>query len=252
MTAFLFQSDAVSAVEKATVRQASMLADPAFEIRHASLADVRSANVVPSPEWVPLGTVEFVRAWCQLCGLPVPEPLDYPATLRTFLRRDVRLIDPSQGPFQPPPPGWWIKPYSTKAWNAAQVAHGQEWPNTAFWASPNVPLRAEWRVYVCEGESLGYGRYDDGPGPDDMPLDVAALTQDMIHAFEAEHFPAAYALDVGLDCSGHALLVEVSDAWALGYYRGSCRPTDYARMLAVRWQEITAAHAPAHAPALVS
>lgn len=251
MTAFLFQSDAVSAVEKATVRQASMLADPAFEIRYASLADVRSANVVPSRNCVPLGTVEFVRAWCHLCGLPEPEPLDYPATLRPFLRREVRLIDPSHGPFQPPPPGWWIKPYSTKAWSAAQVQPGQVWPDTPFWASPSVPLRAEWRVYVCGGESLGYGRYDDGPGPDTMPPDVAALTQDMIHAFEAEsRFPAAYALDVGMDSSGHALLVEVSDAWALGYYRGSCKPTEYARMLAVRWGEIARTHT--QIPALVS
>jgi len=61
----------------------------------------------------------------------------------------------------------------------------------------------------------------------------------MIAVFDASgEVPAAYALDVALTTYRHLVLMEVTDAWAMGFYRGSCKPLSYARMLTARWNEI--------------
>lgn len=237
---FLFQSDPVCPVEKATVRQACMLATSAPDVRLASLDQVRRACVVPCLSVIPVGTVEFVLSWCDLAGVRPPGAIDFPEPLRAFLGRDVRLVDPAAG--SAPPAGWWIKPVQTKAWEARRVGIGAQssaLPRGPFWATEHVELRAEWRVYVLGGEILGAGRYDDGEGDDALPVDLERLSGEMIRAWGDA--PAAYALDVALDARGRGLLVEASDAWALGYYRGSCSPRDYARMLAARWAEVASA-----------
>lgn len=256
----LFQSDDVCRVEKAVVAHAWSLwpgPDAVPRRLYASLAQLQEGRVVapsdsrasvssllraPRVPIVPVGTVEFCRAWMRATGVQEPEPLDYPLALRAALGRPVeRLRDYSLAP-----DGAWIKPVRTKAWSAHRkgqkaLADAEEFqPHGEVWTSPNLALQAEWRVYVLEGRVVGQGRYDDGPDHlDSLASQATSWAQQLAHIWSSSaKTPAAYALDVAFTQDAHWALVEVTDAWAIGYYRGSCRAQDYLRMLMARWQEL--------------
>jgi hypothetical protein len=255
----LFQIDDVCRVEKAVVAHAWNLwpgPDAAPQRLYASLAQLQEGRVVPP--WdprasvsslprtpiVPVGTVEFCRAWMRATGVQEPEPLDYPMALRAALGRPVeRLRDYSLAP-----DGAWVKPVRTKAWPAhrkGQDALAQELqPCGEVWTSPNLALQAEWRVYVLEGRVVGQGRYDDGSDHlDSLASQATSWAQQLAHIWSSSaKTPAAYALDVAFTHDAHWALVEVTDAWAIGYYRGSCSAQDYLRMLMARWKELASAH----------
>ncbi len=184
----------------------------------------------------PVGTVEFCLAWMHAVGIPEPEPVDYPDILRDALGRDVRRM-----PFSEVAAGMWVKPIRTKAWDAHIKRSDDELPGDELvWASEAISREhwlAEWRVYVVSGVWIGAGRYDDGLC-EDVRLNTEVV-QSWIERFEASgQAPVGYALDVALLSDGRTILVEVTDGWALGYYRGDCAPAHYATLLSERWREI--------------
>lgn len=181
----------------------------------------------------PIGTVEFCRAWMRATGIPEPAPIDYPECLRDKLGRKVWAM-----PFDEVPVGWWIKPISTKAWDAHVKLDGETREGTV-WAAHTIDpssWQGEWRVYIIHDKIVGVGRYDE---LDDEALDFNhAAVQQWVDRFRVSgEAPAGYALDVAV-LDGWTALVEVTDGWAIGYYKGTCSPRDYARLLAARWDQI--------------
>ena len=177
---------------------------------------------------------EFCRAWRRAVGVREPPPMDYPQPLMPFLGREVMLHVGADCP----PVGRWVKPVQTKAWPAQRIGAGpsQLGPGP-FWSSEHLDLLAEFRVYVLGRAVAGAGRYDDGPN-DELGYDQAVVDA-MIRAYSASgQAPAAYALDVGVLVDGRTVLVEVTDAWAIGYYRGTLSAKGYARLLWARWAEL--------------
>lgn len=235
---FVLQSDPMTQVEKAAVRQAIMLGhdDSAVsfslnDAQHAapgSLSSLRTA--------CPVGTVEFCRAWMRATGVREPEPTDYPDCLQAALGRVVRRTTFGQAAI-----GSWVKPQSTKAWDAHVKNSDLEHPaEELVWDSPVIHEQdwlAEWRVYVLAGRIVGVGRYDGNPR-DDLAFDVVVVSAWVDTYTLSRTSPLGYALDVALMADGRTILVEVTDGWAVGYYKGSCTPTDYALLLASRWREI--------------
>lgn len=231
MITFLFQADPVTLVEKRTIRHASMLApEGSIEIVSSTLDGIDDAPA--NRHAVPVGTVEFCRAWMERGGIREPDPLDFPVSLRRFLGRNVERLEN----YAAAPLGAWVKPVRTKAWDAHVKAAGTP-PEGEVWASGPLRLIAEWRVYVLNGRALGLGRYDDGED-DDLEFCQQTLA-DMLSAFSGSgEAPRAYALDIALTHDSKTVLIEATDAWAIGYYKGSCSPTHYAELLASRWREI--------------
>lgn len=166
-------------------------------------------------------------------GVREPAPLDYPQPLMPFLGRKVTLHTGADTP----PVGCWVKPVQTKAWPAQRIAPDLRAPGPGpFWSSEHLDMRAEFRVYVLGRAAAGAGRYDDGD--DDIGYDHAAVDS-MIRAYASSgQAPAAYALDVAVLADGRTVLVEVTDAWAIGYYRGTLSARDYVRLLWARWNEL--------------
>lgn len=231
MSTFLFQADPVTLIEKRTIRHASMLApEGSIEIVSATLDGIDDA---PANRYaIPVGTVEFCRAWMERSGIREPDPLDFPVSLHSFLGRNVERLEN----YVAAPMGAWVKPVRTKAWDA-HVKAGEAPPEGGVWASDPLQLIAEWRVYVLNGRVIGLGRYDDGED-DDLEFCQQTLAG-MLAAFSGSgEAPRAYALDVALTHDMSTVLIEVTDAWAIGYYKGSCSPTHYAELLASRWREI--------------
>lgn len=250
---FAFQREPLCLVEKTAVRQVLMLAPdgavapliaPAFSTEAADNPTAVPLNRLPfgalwqsgMPPPCPVGTVEFCRAWMHASGMDEPDPLDYPPPLRGYLRRCVQRFGSPQDALD----GWWVKPVATKAWEAFRCTTKKPAPRLdgPIWCSSHLPIAAEFRAYVLGAKLCGVARYDDAEGPDEAPPAVTDFALRAVSAYSRSGTaPAAYALDVVLLTDGTAALLEVSDAWALGKYKG-VNPLDYAKMLLARWAEL--------------
>lgn len=201
--------------------------------------------------WVPVGSVEFVREAMLVAGIKEPENLSYPEPLMKYLGRSVR-----KGSLNQISEPCFIKPQATKLFTgfvydpAKEVDQYSEHdieqlmaltePNAQkdLWISEPVSWAAEFRFYILNGKVAGFGRYDDNE-EELIPPDIKVVNQ-MLDAWrDSGTLPAACSIDVGvLSDGGGTTLVECNDAWALGYYKGSLKPVDYAQMLASRWLEL--------------
>ena len=211
--------------------------------RRLTIEEAADANILDDD--LPVGTVEFLRACAARRGVTLPEIGAYPDLLRPYLRRAHRLgvLGEARGLTVPT----FIRPaFAVKAFTGF-VFHPSD-PEDArriqglphglpVWLCEPVTWQCEWRVYVVRGKVVGAGRYDP-EGADDAPEPDHDLVETLVRAWGAVS-PAGYALDVGvLESSGDTVLVEVNDGWALGYYKGTCAPADYVRLLWTRWREI--------------
>jgi hypothetical protein len=170
-------------------------------------------------------------------GILLPAPLDYPIGLANRPHSIPNLV-----PYQFVPIGSWIKPYHTKLFDAhVKLNHDSNiTPNGLVWSSPFIDVKtewiAEWRVYVVNGTIVGYGQYDQFSDADIEP-DLSQI-EDWIACDWIDFKPVAYAMDVALTRDNRYVLVEINDGWALGYYKGTCSPMDYCRLLQARWSEL--------------
>lgn len=92
-----------------------------------------------------------------------------------------------------------------------------------------VDFVSEFRVYVCRGEVLNVCFYKGDPL---APPDYAVI-KDMVKS--CSHYCSAFGLDVGVTVDGATALVEMNDFCCLGNY--GLRARDYARSIAIRWEE---------------
>ena len=203
-------------------------------------------TVVHDPHTVPVGSVEFARALAARWGaeehLLAVTLSSYPEALHGFLAREPVLTTwgTARSSLQPlfvkPGSSRDLKVFTGQVFSPTDFA-GRHYPNDMpVWVcAPLPPLRSEHRVYI-RGGILGMGRYDDGE--DETALPDMAVIADMVAAM-GPSAPAGYALDVAV-CAGRTILVEATDGWAVGYYRGTCPAAEYAALLTARWHEIMA------------
>jgi hypothetical protein len=204
-----------------------------------------------SPRQVlPVGSVEFLREAMRVAGITEPDNFSYPGPLIPLLRREVesRRAGSVLG-------HWFIKPKQTKAFTGfvydtmrspeAYDEHDREQyeafmeldADVPVWVAEPVQFLSEWRYYVHRGEVLGSARYDPH-GEDDAPRPDQAVLEDALQRMQPVGL-AAFALDLGVLSTGETALVEVNDAWALGYYAGGdLHRGDYLKMLMARWDQI--------------
>ncbi len=236
---FALQSDpGANTSEQAAVRVASMLSEEFLICRsysRAALVAMAPGELQVDRRICPVGTVEFCREWMRVVGVSEPPPIDYPRHLRHALGRTILQV-----PFGEAAIGSWIKPVRTKAWDSHIKQAEDEHPQDEMvWESAVIHPQdwlSEWRVYCIGKKIVGSGRYDDGP--DDAPAPDWNLVEEWVARF-AEHpyAPIGFALDVAR-WPRETVLVEVTDGWAIGLYRGGCSYVNYARLLAARWAQI--------------
>ncbi len=256
---FILQADeGVCTIEKQAVHLCALLDDDSIAYCTRAALQVRKYSITDNM-LVPVGTVEFCRAWMQRIGVAEPQPLDYPFALKLFLGRSVCLYPR----YSVAPNGSFVKPLATKTWEAPvkqTVTDSREYrgegcrcePDVSAWDSQfpgqvwaSLPLKhnilAEWRVYVFEGKVVGVGRYDATDG--ERPFDLDYVSDVIRHYVASNTAPVAFAVDIGLLSDGAYIVIEVNDAWALGLYKCDILPMDrraYRDMLKKRWAEIRA------------
>jgi len=190
----------------------------------------------PAGEWyrpgsVPIGTVEWTRAYAARAGLRLREAPSYPAELMPLL-----ALWPTRSTWGCVADGRFVKPLRTKAFTAGikgAVVDPPSDPDEPVWHMRPVRWVAEWRCYVVRRAIVGVARYDDGE--DDTLRAPIAVAERAIALWNRA--PSGYAVDIGLLDDGRAALVEVNDGWALGYY-GDCPPRSYLDCIAARWRDV--------------
>jgi len=184
------------------------------------------------------GTVAVHMALKQI-GVPIPDPLGLPDDLSEF--RGRRIWKTTLGEVRKNRDQWpiFVKPFAvTKAFpgrvinsdaDLERIQHVED--DVVLLAGEPVVFRTEWRYYVHKGEIVGIGHY---AGDWSLVPDAETVRRAVAQYHSA---PVAYALDFGL-VGNQTLLVEASDAFALGAY--GIDAVRYATMLEDRWTQIVA------------
>jgi len=254
---FILQLDNVSQKEKMAISQSAILRDRGSMVIHRrSLAELKDArlnkkqlfNDKKIKEIVPVGSVEFCREWMSFVDVIEPLPMDYPKCLRGFMEREIKLCyyhEAIKNAAKFKPGAKWIKPAETKKWEAHSINLATEEQlkisrNDVVWYSDSVQFDAEWRCYFNYHQLVGIGRYDDFDNEiDEQP--IADFSRQIARtAMLSGDAPRAYAVDVGY-IGNSLVMVEFTDAWAIGLYKGDSMPVsyhDYADMIYDRWMEI--------------
>lgn len=223
--------------------------------RFEDLKNLKKTQFQNRFNFVPLGTVEYVREYCRVMELQLPEvSLSYglPGLLsdRKVIRRKIR-----EGKYLNASLDEFVKPKQTKLFTGDikhQLTHLDIPRSTPVWISEQVPFGQEYRFYVRNfingNEIAGWARYDDL----DLPTDIIyvhfnqalELVERVCNHFDKSMGPNAFSVDIGwrLDFDEFDL-VEINDAWSLGLYRNSDSPKspsneDYLDMLISRWTQI--------------
>lgn len=227
MFKFLLQSEDVMREEKQIITQ-HCSKDFYCYVSYDQIQPLDKKELIAT---IPVGTVEFIRKFADLNGIKLPdESISYPDELKSYLGRS--LYD---GIFSEVGDEQFCKPKRIKAFTGALKKDISEHvdPDLPVWISDRIDISSEWRYYILEGKILGKSRYDSGDN-DDCPDE--AVVADMIADFKSA--PIAYSLDVGTS-NGNTILIEVNDAWALGYYRwGDMAKTSYMKLIIARWLQI--------------
>lgn len=199
---------------------------------------------------LPVGSISYLREAMRLSGVLEPENFSYPRALDAYLHRTIETRRAGQIVGE-----YFVKPKHTKVFTGCVFntldnpehlsAHDRIQyqafsalsPEEPVWVCAPVRWLNEARYYVLKGELLGSGLY--GEYPDEAPQPDPAIVLRMIDDFTSTPgAPSAFALDVGVLSDGHTALVECTDAWAVGYYKGSLSAFDYLRFLSARWAEL--------------
>lgn len=232
---------------------------------HALMANVPRFTWTPGAEWprhagssfMTVGSVEFCTSVMHQHGIREPVALGFPEVLRPYLGREIRPGTVADldllGPDIFVKPRKAIKTFTGFVYAAQPADPASEFEceqreilfklpyDFALWFSEVVSWQCEWRVYVARGKIIGMGRYD-ADGADDAPLIDQAAVGGMVRAYtESGEAPDAFALDVGVTPAGRTTIVEVNDAWAIGYYSdaaASMSGGEYFQFLWTRWQQI--------------
>ena len=258
MRPFLIQSGEFVEAEKRALRTLS-ITGKSLDRAFCSMEDLAPGKF---PGHVPIGTVEFTRAYCAAHGITLPELSCYPEHLRDYLDRDVW-----QSTFAEVQPDQFVKPLRVKTFTGGICGEITERVagNEPVWVANPIPFTNEFRFYVTDGTVDGWSQYGEGNAMADEVVTCSTLVRSLLEAWclSGEPMPAGFSVDVGIvDRASRvpslgdpgivgksnaalwvgmasAALVEINDGWALGFYPwGTFEAEDYVRLLQARWQEI--------------
>jgi len=171
-------------------------------------------------------------------GIEPPLPLDYPESLRSFMKRDLQTSTINHIASTPSEWGQFVKPKGIAKKFTGRVVKGtndlvgcgDRDLDVPVWVSPALDIVAEWRCFVRYNQILGVKMYRGDWRQKFDPRIVESIPK------QYENAPKGYAFDVGVTASGETVLIEVNDGFSLGYY--GLFYLDYAKLLAARWAEL--------------
>jgi hypothetical protein len=234
---FLLQSGSILSIEK----YACIRSDYHCEYCHANNIQFLKVDEYRLSH-IPLGSVEFVNEFCHRVNLKLPESISYYG-VEDFIKRNIR-----EGKLKNADSNEFVKPKRVKLFTGDFKRNLRPLsPETEVWISETVPFESEFRFYIQDYVSgpkiIGWSRYDDleviNPNPD---LEYVEKIAKFIHDNLG---PNAYTIDIGWRSDIQEYdVVELNDAWALGYYlnhdeqSNPPKEDEYVEMLISRWRQI--------------
>lgn len=215
-----------------------------IEIQRVLMQDLGSfSSLIKDEGSLVVGTVEFVEKALQIKGLSqLPFFECYPTCFQDFYQQKINKVLLKEV-------DWnnklqFIKPLKTKLFNGVRL-NSKELQDleeiefiktlpldTEVYSCSLIEIEQEWRVYIKNREILGFERYDDGNSPDMFNM---VFIQKLLTVCKINH---NFAIDVARLAEGSWTVVECNDAWALGLYGKSIRPSDYIDFLYQRWRSL--------------
>ncbi|WP_194820044.1 ATP-grasp domain-containing protein [Nocardia sp. XZ_19_385] len=211
-------------------------------MRYYSIKRIHRRQLPLGPDTFIAGDMDAMHGAMRQLGIPVPEPDDYPESLREFLRRRVwtstlgeieRVMETGSAP------PVFVKPAERRKGFTGAVCYserdfaalGRVGRRQRVWCSEVVEWVAEYRVYVIGGGVVAVDRYAGS----------ALLDMDVVRSAVAAYdhsgtAPSAYGIDFGVLASGATALVEVNDGYALGAY--DIAAEQYTELVLRRWVEL--------------
>jgi len=197
-----------------------------------------------SRETLVAGSIPAVMQALQQLEIPVPEPNDYPESLRPFLHRKVwestvgavldGLLDGDLGSVFVKPKGR-LKRFTGRVFSGRDDACFLEGASKrlAVYCSFPVEWKSEFRTYVIHGKIVGTLPYWGDPSilPDDGEIRRAVETLE-----KSGEAVAAYGIDFGVLADGKTALMELNDGFGLGSY--GLADDLYTELILARWQEL--------------
>lgn len=214
------------------------------KVRTISIQDIHTLNPELKFQYIPVGTVEFIREYCHHMGLYLSEnSISYEFGVLNYVKRKIR-----GGKFSDALPNEFVKPVGIKNFTGGIKSEIQEEidPDSMVWISEPVPFDCEYRFYIQNHingpEIIGYARYDDKDTPPIYPDEQ--LVMNIARHIHSSIGPNGYSIDIGWRSDIREFdLVELNDGWALGYYTNSDSPnrpsvSQYTQLLYSRWLQI--------------
>ena len=212
-----------------------------FEIVKVPLKHLQRGKFVIKPGEVILlsGSIPFVHTALRQLGRPVPIPNDYPEGSECYLHRNITYgtkVNIVQGKLP-----LFIKPAKSLKMFTGFVCDDIDdyrlrgvHNNTQLMFSNVVNWVSEWRYY-CSTKSIYEGSHYSGNSsirPD--PYTVHEIIQMLGPSSSLD----AKVFDIGVLDTGETALVEINDAYSVGYYDG-VSPMHYQSMISRRWQGLS-------------
>jgi len=206
--------------------------------------NIERRNLPLSRETFIAGDMPVMHGAMRQLGIEVPEPNDYPASLRGFMHRRVwkstleaveQGISLNMGEPVFAKPAERRKSFTGKVFSshADFAAVGSASRRQEVWCSEVVSWLAEFRIYVIGERIVDIDHYAGDPAvsPDQRVIEEALITYR-----QSGEAPSAYGIDFGVLASGQTALIEANDGYALGAYSIEARP--YAELVMRRWSEL--------------
>ena len=180
---------------------------------------------------IPIGSVEFVRKYCELNHILLPNIKCYPDDF-SFLNRKISVKK-----FSEVLDYEFVKPQRIKAFTGNIKSRIDEPVNSneLCWVSEPLTFDCEFRVYILNNKIIGYSQYDDSEDSSWNPSEFAEKI-----LLKCPLNIMGYSIDVGL-VDGKETLIEFNDGWSLGFYNyGTMTEKSYIDLITARWIQILA------------
>lgn len=209
-----------------------------YVVKYASVSQLQRKRIQLSPEDLVVGSIPFVKAGLKMFGKELPAPMPYPIELKSFLHRtiEVRSLNEVQALSNV-----FIKPVDNLKDFTGFVVRGSDDfrlhslnKNKKLYTASVVNLVSEYRYYIQNDKIIGSAPYSGGVIEPD--LSVVNQMLELMRIYEL----SAYSIDIGVLSTGETALVEVNDAFAIGFY-GGLTVDDYLNMLWARWRQLSMA-----------
>jgi hypothetical protein len=205
---------------------------------------IQRRNLPLSGDTFIAGDMDAMHGAMMQLEINIPEPNDYPKSLKTFLHRRIwksTLGEAERKVAEEGNPPMFVKPSARRKSFTGTVLDlsrtympiGAVSRRQEVWCSDVVRWKSEYRAYVIGHTVVGLDHYHGDPG---APLDMTKVDQALRAYQDSGEAPSAYGIDFGVLESGETALVEANDGYALGAYKVAAEP--YTDLLIRRWQEL--------------